>query len=120
LHLEEHLDLAQIEGSEVPDDLPDTIEWRFDVPQPDWVAPAHRNPHIPPLQMSQAEEALRVTFTEANRDPRDSGLLHGDIYVPVPDLKREEWGHVLVRARTSDKVQRLLLGFNSFSGSEHW
>ncbi len=36
LHLEEHLDAAQIEGSEVPADIPEPVEWRFDEPQPDW------------------------------------------------------------------------------------
>ncbi len=36
LHLEDHLDAATIEGSEVPADLPEPVEWRFDEPQPDW------------------------------------------------------------------------------------
>ncbi|MCZ6515411.1 MAG: hypothetical protein O6850_06075, partial [Acidobacteria bacterium] len=36
LHLEEHLDAASIEGSEVPADVPSAVEWRFDKPQPDW------------------------------------------------------------------------------------
>ncbi len=36
LHLEDHLDAARIEGSEVPADIPAPVEWRFDEPQPDW------------------------------------------------------------------------------------
>ncbi len=36
LHLEDHLDVATIEGSEVPADLPEPMEWRFDDPQPEW------------------------------------------------------------------------------------
>ena len=36
LHLEDHLDAARIEGSEVPEDIPQAVEWRFDEPQPDW------------------------------------------------------------------------------------
>ena len=36
LHLEDHLDMATIQGSEVPADLPEAVEWRFDAPQPDW------------------------------------------------------------------------------------
>ena len=36
LHLEDHLDVATIEGSEVPTDLPEAVEWRFDEAQPDW------------------------------------------------------------------------------------
>ena len=36
LHLEDHLDVAAIVGSEVPVDLPEPVEWRFDEPQPGW------------------------------------------------------------------------------------
>ncbi len=36
LYLEEHLDDARIEGSEVPEDIPTPVEWRFDEPQPEW------------------------------------------------------------------------------------
>ncbi|MEE9264435.1 MAG: hypothetical protein V3V11_08270, partial [Vicinamibacteria bacterium] len=36
LHLEDHLDAATIEGSEVPKDIPEAVEWRFGEPQPDW------------------------------------------------------------------------------------
>ncbi len=113
LHLEEHLDAATIVGSEVPAELPQPIEWRFDEPQPEWKAPAHRNPYIPPLQMTQAKDALRITLSEAHRDPRGDGeRLHGDFYVPLPDLKRGEWGHVLVRARSADDIRILTLQFN--------
>ena len=111
LHLEEHLEAATVEGSAVPADIPQPIEWRFDEPQPDWKAPAHRNPYIPPLQMTQTEDALRITLSEAHRDPR-ADRLHGDIYVPLPDLKRGEWGYVLVRARTSDDIRTLTIVFN--------
>ena len=46
LHLEEHLDAATIVGSEVPEDIPEPVEWRFDQPQPDWKAtpPWNANP----------------------------------------------------------------------------
>ncbi len=111
LHLEELLDAARFEGSAVPADIPQPIEWRFDEPQADWKAPAHRNPYIPPLQMTQTEDALRITLSEAHRDPR-ADRLHGDFYVPLPDLKRGEWGHVLVRARTSDDIRNLTIVFN--------
>jgi hypothetical protein len=32
LHLEEHLDVATIVGSEVPADAPAVMEWHFDEP----------------------------------------------------------------------------------------
>ena len=117
LHLEEHLESATLTGSEVPELLPEAIEWRFDQPQPEWRAPAHRNPSIPPLELTRTDDALRVTLTEAHRDPREDRL-HGDIYVPLPELTRGEWGQVLVRARTSDAVRNLVLVFNLGDGEE--
>jgi hypothetical protein len=38
LHLEEHINDAIIEGSEVGKNLLTPVEWRFDEPQPDWKA----------------------------------------------------------------------------------
>ena len=35
LHLEDHLGAAVITGSEVPSDVPEAVEWRFDEPQAD-------------------------------------------------------------------------------------
>ncbi len=54
LHLEEHLDVATIVGSEVPDDIPEPVEWRFDEPQPDW------RPAEPIAARWEAVEAVRV------------------------------------------------------------
>ena len=112
LHLEDHIDDAIVVGSEVPSDLLASVEWHFDEPQPDWQAPAHRNPYIPPLQMTQTEDALRITLNEAHRDPRNGDRLHGEFYVPVPDLKLAEWGHVLVRARSANDIRNLSVLFN--------
>ncbi len=36
LHLEEYLDFATIDGSQVSEDIPEPVEWRFDEPQPGW------------------------------------------------------------------------------------
>ena len=35
LHFEDHLDDAVITGSEVPSDVSEAVEWRFDDPQAD-------------------------------------------------------------------------------------
>ena len=111
LHLEEHLDAATIEGSEVPADLPAVIEWRFDEAQPAWTSLADHNLKIEPLELQQTEGALRLTLSEANRSPRDDWF-SGDIYVDLPDLRRSQWSHILVRARTSDEVRRIRVAFN--------
>jgi arylsulfatase A-like enzyme len=111
LHLEEHLDAAIVVGSEVPDDALEPIVWDFSEPQPEWKAPEHYNPTIPPLTLERIDDALRVTFDERNADPR-TPMLHGDIYVDLPDLRRDEWSHVLIRARASEGMVRINIGFN--------
>ncbi len=112
LHLEEHLDAATIEGSEVPAEVPEAVEWRFDEPQPDWrpVVP----PESRPVQVERTEEGLRLTLTEANNLDmwRSDGDPQGGIYLDLPDWQREDWAYVLVRARASEHVQAMWLGFN--------
>ncbi len=113
LHLEEHLDVATIEGSEVSEDIPERVEWRFDKPQPDWKPFVPRETSIKPVQMARTEDALRLTLTEANRFPgRSDGLLWGLIYVDLPDYRLADWASILVRARTSDQVWELGVSFN--------
>ncbi len=116
LHLEEHLEAATVLGSDVPADLPQPIEWRFDGPQPDWKPAVPWNPAVAPVQVTRIDDALRVTLTEATRDPDEDGP-EGYVYVEVPDLGREDWAFVRVRTRTSDKVETLGLGFNLKEGS---
>ena len=67
LHLEEHLEAARIEGSEVPKDLPEAVEWRFGEPQPGWKTRRRRSSPEWPAAAQQADGALRIELTEANR-----------------------------------------------------
>ena len=110
LHLEDHLDAATVVGSEVPAELLEPVEWRFDEPQPDWKPVERREPGIKPVQATRTEDALRLTLTEANRGSRDN--LHGGIYIDLPDWSREDWAYVEIRARTSDRMESIRLGFN--------
>jgi hypothetical protein len=110
LHLEDHLDAATVVGSEVPADLPQPIEWRFDEPQPDWTS-ARLPPSGRPVQTRTAD-ALRLSVEEAVNVSPFGTLRGGTIYVDLPDWKREDWEYVLVRARTSEKVRQLRLAFN--------
>ena len=114
LHLEDHVDAAIIEGSEVPADLPEPVEWRFDEPQPDWKPAVPLNPSWKPVQVTRTEDSLRLILTEANSFTYPSGGrgLRGGIYVDLPDWRREDWAYVLVRARTSDEVGVISLRFN--------
>ena len=77
LHLEDHLDTAKIVGSEVPADVPEAIEWRFDEPQPDWkpivrrrFGPSSRppRPDIEPAQVKRTKDSLR------HPDPGQQGM----------------------------------------------
>ena len=76
LHLEEHLDAATIEGSEVAADVPKVVEWRFDEPQPDWKAVVPLQRSIKPVRTRRTEDELRLILTEANRGEVPSGRRH--------------------------------------------
>ena len=110
LHLEEHLDAATIVGSEVPEDIPEPVEWRFDEPQPDW-RPANPIPaQWEAVEPVRVDDALRLPLTARNRaaGPR----LIGFIYVDLPDWKFEDWAYIEIRARTGDPMLVVGLLFN--------
>ncbi len=114
LHLEDHLDAATIVGSEVPADLQQPIEWRFDEPQPDWLATPSWNPTIESPRLTQLEDALRLTLTEGTKNR--AGSPSGGIHLELPDWRLEDWAYVVVRART-DSIRGMKVGFNRREGS---
>ena len=120
LHLEDHLDAAVVDGSELPATMPATIEWRFDEPQPEWEpAPLWAPPYGPPV-LTRTADALRITLTDRSRvsPPQGpAGTLRGAIYVDVADWNRGDWTDVVIRART-DAVSFMLLGLNLGEGRE--
>jgi arylsulfatase A-like enzyme len=111
LHLEEHLDDATIVGSEVPTDLLQPVEWRFDEPQPGWRATTPRPFPVGtrPAAVSQTNDALQITLRRSNEDP--SSDLGAGVYVAVPEWDHRDWSHVLIRARSSGPGD-IALGFN--------
>ncbi len=116
LHLEEHLETATVTSSEAPEDIPQPATWSFDQVQPGWKAlPLGRLP-FEPTQLSRTDDALRVTLGRSTEEDRKFAA--GAIYVDVPDWTRDDWAHVLVRARTSDKVNMIGLAFNLREKSE--
>jgi len=115
LHLEDHLDTAVVTGSEVPSDVPEAVEWRFDEPQLDWKSVVPPPPNVKPAKLTRTEDALRISLTEDtdyNKDRRGRPMLGGGIYINLPDWRREEWGDILIRARTSDKIMEIDVNFN--------
>ena len=108
--LDQMLAEATVDGSGMPADVPGLIEWRFDVPQPDWDVAAPWNPDLDPATVTRTPDALRVTLAEG-------GNLFGGLVVEVSDLQVREWGVIEVRARTSDPVRGIVTGFNLREGS---
>jgi arylsulfatase A-like enzyme len=108
LHLEEHLEAAMIEGSEVSKDVPAPVEWHFDEPQPGWKPIIPFGTSMRPLRIKRTEDALRLSLSEANK----YGTYRGQVYIDIPDWNREDWAYVLVRARTTDKVDWMWLAMN--------
>ncbi len=115
LHLEEHLDVGTIVGSEVAADAPAVMEWHFDEPQEDWRPVVPWNPTIDPVEVTQLDDALRVTLTDGTRNP--NGSPGGGLVLEVPDWRFEDWAYVLVRARTADDVRDFWIEFNRREGT---
>ena len=100
LHLEEHLDVATIVGSEVPMDAPAVTEWRFHEPQEDWTPTVSWDPARDPVEVTQLDDALRVTLTDGTRN--SNGRPGGGLVLEVPDWNYEDLADLVVRFRTAD------------------
>ena len=116
LHLKEHLDVATIVGSEVPEDAPAVLEWHFDEPQEDWKPFVPQNPTIDPVEVTQLDDALRVTLTEGTRYPLGPEP-RGGLVLEVPDWNYEDLAHLVVRARTADDFENFAIWFNRRQGT---
>ena len=109
LHLEDHLDAATIVGSEVPDDIPEPVEWRFDEPQPDW-KPAYGIRFSEELvEPVRTGDALRVVIEEKHFD---GGEFCGYVYTDLPDWQLQDWAYVALEARAQPGMRSMRLQFN--------
>ncbi len=109
LHLEEHLEKAQIVGSELPKEIPAAVEWRFDKEQPDWKPVVPLKPGVKPIKTAQVKDALRITLSKDNKYFEH---LYGGITIDLPDWSREDWSYILIQARTKDKIEGIDVAFN--------
>jgi arylsulfatase A-like enzyme len=110
LRLADHIEVAVVEGSNPPAEVPAAMEWRFDEPT-DWRAFDHYDPPIAAPEFAAVEGGYQVRLSEANNDPRGWGL-HGEIYLDLPELRRGDWSHILIRARADGGIGGLGLAFN--------
>jgi hypothetical protein len=125
LHLEEQLELAMIEGSDVPDDVPQPVAWDFAEPQPEWKAVEPWGPEQTGPELSRTEDALRIAMGDVDVTDEDNDWAWGAIYIDVPDWERDDWerddwAHVQVRARSEAEADRMWVGlfFNLRDESE--
>jgi len=58
-------------GQTASSDRLQSIEWRFEEPQPAWKPAAPWNPNVDPVHLTRTEDALRVTLTERTRNIED-------------------------------------------------
>ncbi len=110
LHLEDHLDAATVVGSEVPDDIPEPVEWLFDEPQPDW-KPAYGYEFSQELvTLVSTGDALQVVIEEEHVD--SDGDYCGYVYTDLPDWQLQDWAYVALRARVQPGMEWVGLAFN--------
>ena len=99
--------------------MPEPVEWRFDEPQPGWKLAEPWTPTVPTIDaasLAYTDDALRITLTEGTRD--GDGDPNGGLELELPDWHREDWAYLVVRARTSDPVFQMRVGFNRREGSK--
>ncbi len=118
LHLEDHLASARIEGSELPEGLPDAVEWRFDEPRPDWSPVEPLPPEFEAVASAPVDDALRLSLSGANRHP-GTGRLLGSLRLRLRDWTLEEWSFVEIQARTSSRMRYVGLDFNYTEEEAH-
>jgi choline-sulfatase len=110
LHLEDHLSAARIEGSDVPKNMPEPLEWHFDKDMQGWKATVPLRPGIKQIEASHHEDALRLTLTKETRNPW--GYRMGSVHVDLADLNHGDWGFILIQARTRDDLTWMSPAFN--------
>ena len=110
LHLEDHLDAATIVGSEVPEDIPQAVEWRFDEPQPDWKPDYGYEFSQGLVTLMRTSDALRVILEEKHAD--SDGDICVNVYTDLPDWQLQDWAYVALEARAQPGMWEAGLGFN--------
>ena len=116
LHLEDQMQHASYSGPDLPQDLPQPVEFRFTRPSHDWTT--RRYDGDEPLQTELLDDGLRLHLTEADRV---GDTLEGLFVVSLPGWNFNNWDRALIQARTkSSKIRYLRLALNLGVGQSPW
>jgi len=106
LHLEEHLAGAVVSGSEVPVDVVRSVDWNDDDLVEGWAATGSEGRFDwlaeEPGLVSAGDGALQLTADARHRNAR--GGYSVLVTTPADGWVASEWSHIVVRARTADRV----------------
>ena len=115
LHLEQHLESAEIESAGPSTEALREIEWKFDEPRPEWkpLAIPGRSGNRHSTELASIDGALRLSLLDVGR----AGMLViGGLYTELDDWDFDDWEAIVLRARTSDPVWGMLIGFEFEGG----
>ena len=115
LHLEDHLETAEIESAGPSTGALREIEWKFDEPRPEWkpVAIPGRSGIRYSTELVSIDGALKLSLLEVGRAGM---LIIGGLYTELDDWDFDDWEAIVLRARTSDPVWGMMIGFEFEAG----
>lgn len=106
LHLDEHLDAATVDGSEIPLDVVRSVEWVGDELARDWrgTGSEGRVPWLSaePAAVRAGDEGLVIAVDERHR--LEDGAYSALASAAVEDWIATDWSHVVIRARATEQV----------------
>jgi arylsulfatase A-like enzyme len=116
IHLEDHLDSAEIASASLPTAALQEVAWSFEEPATGTWKPLR----VPgggeirsPSQLTATDGALRLSISEEGRH----GLLTlGGLYVDLEDWDFDDWEAIVLRARTSDPVSSMIVALDLEEG----
>jgi arylsulfatase A-like enzyme len=113
IHLEEYISQARIEESPLPEKMVESVEWRFDKPQPDWKPAVSPGTALKPLRTAQLGDSLRLILDEPVKSPGTASTRYsGGIWTDLPDWRREDWAFLVVSARAEGQGGTVTLAGN--------
>ena len=122
VHLEDHLDSAEIESASLSTEALREVEWRFEEPQtePQGEIGTWKPLRVPvegesrgSSRLTATDGALRLSVSEEGR----SGILTlGGLYAELDDWDFDDWESIVLQARTSDPVWGMIVAFDLDDG----